>query len=98
MNYCPNCGTTVRPVDRFCRDCGAPLDAQQAILSVRRTPCTDEWGLLLVLVLLLAAAIGVLIEGFARDGRTWPWPCSRLTETSRERPFGFGPRINTAAI
>lgn len=57
MNYCPNCGSPVRPDDTFCQNCGKPLQPQ----SARQNPddCQirkekeDRWLIALVLCIVL---------------------------------------------
>lgn len=98
MNYCSHCGSTVDPKDCFCRDCGAHVGVQRAMQSMRRKPGTAEWCLLLSVVLLLALAAGVLIDGFGREGLRWPWPASRWTEAPRHFPFGFAPPTNITVV
>ena len=98
MSYCPQCGSTIDHGDRFCRDCGTHLAVQQATHSVRRKPGTAEWCLLLSVVLLLAVAAGVLIDGLGREGLRWPWPATRWTDAPSLFPFGFTPPTNITVV
>lgn len=66
MPYCPQCGEQVKKEDEFCLKCGNSLGEKEVAMFVeekRRLP----WGKIL-LVLLVAAIVGIAIYFFTRGG------------------------------
>ncbi len=54
MNYCPNCGSPVRPDDTFCQNCGKPLPPGRSSDNSRTVKeKEDRWLITLVLCIVL---------------------------------------------